>query len=108
MQEFPSTDPVMSPGYTAARDNSWAAITSLVIGILGLCGMWLPLCGWLFPIAGVIFGIIGIKSRQRTLAIIGIVLSGLVLLGLILISIFGFGLSFIDGLMSGMNTDFTP
>jgi hypothetical protein len=80
----------------AVRDNSWAAITSLVLGILSLCGAVIPICNFLIPVAGLIFGFIGLKSRQRTLAIIGMILSALVLIGLVILTILGVGISLLD------------
>lgn len=84
--------PLLQP----VRDNSWAAITSLVLGIISLCGAIIPVCNFLFPVAGLIFGFIGLKSRQRTLAIIGMILSALVLIGVIVLTILGVGFSLLD------------
>jgi disulfide bond formation protein DsbB len=48
-----------------------------------------PICGIPLAVAGVIFGILGIKSDQRTLAIIGMVLSALGLIGGIINAVLG-------------------
>ena len=75
---FPEPSPVAPPP-AAAGNGSGYAIASLVIGILGLCLGYIPFCGALFVIIGIILGVVGLKSSQRTLAIVGIVLNVIVL-----------------------------
>jgi hypothetical protein len=58
----------------------WYAITSLILGILSLGAWFLPCCGAPVTVTGLVFGILGLKSRQRTLAIVGIVLTSIGLL----------------------------
>jgi hypothetical protein len=61
--------------------KDWMAIVSLVTGIIGLCvGIFFVFCGLPLSIASIILGVLGLKSTQRVLAIIGIVLGGLILL----------------------------
>lgn len=76
MQDYPTPNMVSS----AAGDRRGLAIASLVVGILNLCGWILPICGFPLGIVAVILGVLGIKSSQRTLAIVGIVLGGLTIL----------------------------
>jgi hypothetical protein len=63
-----------APGSTADKRN-WMAITSLVLGIVNFCAMFIPCCGQILPIAGLILGILGLQSNRRNLAIAGIVLA---------------------------------
>ena len=63
------------------KDNSWMAITSFVLGLVGLMSWCIPLCGFPLAIGGIILGVMGLKTRHRTLAIIGIILCSLSLFG---------------------------
>ena len=66
--------------------KSWQAITAISLGALSFpLTMFAPL-DIVIAILGIVFGIIGIKSKHRTLAIIGIVLSviGLLISALLL------------------------
>jgi hypothetical protein len=74
MDTFPEMPVAVTPP-AVASDGSGYAITSLVIGILGLCFGFVPICGVILVIIGIILGIMGLKSRQRNLAIAGIVLN---------------------------------
>lgn len=57
------------------------AISSLVLGIINLCAWFLPICGFPLSIAGLVLGYFGMREpSQKTLAIIGMVLSGIGLL----------------------------
>lgn len=77
-----------TPTPTAEPNRQGAAITALVLGIVNLGAWCLPICGLPLAIAGIIAGILGLKSTQRTLAVIGIVLSviGLILSGITMIA----------------------
>jgi uncharacterized membrane protein len=78
-----SVPPVVEP---AAKDNKGLAIASLVLGIISFCGAGIPYvnyCLILVLLAGIVTGILGIKSSQKTLAIIGLVLSILAICGVI-------------------------
>ena len=57
------------------------AITSLVLGIVGMVSWLIPVLGLPIPVIGLIRGIRGVKSNKRGMAITGIVLCsiGLVL-----------------------------
>jgi hypothetical protein len=73
--------PQYQPPYEPPQqDKKGFAIAALVLGILSLCAWLFPICGFPIAIAGVILGILGLKSSSRTLAIVGLVLSGLALL----------------------------
>jgi hypothetical protein len=82
-QGTPPEDPVPyipydSPTPLAPGEKPpWLAITSFILGILSLCAWVIPLCGCPVHVGGIIFGILGLKSRYRTLAIIGIILCSL-------------------------------
>ncbi|MCX7609458.1 MAG: DUF4190 domain-containing protein [Anaerolineales bacterium] len=84
-QAYPSFTPPAAP----QSDPKGFAIASLVLGILNLCSWFLPICGGPLSIVGIILGILGLKSSQRTLAIVGIVLSGIGLLATIVNAIVG-------------------
>jgi hypothetical protein len=71
--------PVSTP--SGSDNQKYMAIASLVIGILNLCAWFLPICGAPMGIVGIVLGIFGMKSpSQKTLAIVGIVLSSIGLL----------------------------
>lgn len=58
------------------------AIASIVLGVIGLCAsLFIGLCGAPFPIIGLILGYMALKDpEQKTLAIIGMAISGLTLI----------------------------
>ena len=80
------------PQANGDSSKDWMAYVGLAGGILAWIStcivMILPflgICSLIFGIVGVVFGILGIKSSQRTLSIIGLVLSvlyvGLAIIG---------------------------
>lgn len=74
----------------AAKDNSWAGIVSLIIGILSVLSFGSVS---FIVILAIVFGVIGIKSSKRKLAIAGIVLaviSVLIFAALVVMIFFGF------------------
>lgn len=77
----PPTYTYPSPSYgppAATQGPVGLAIASLVLGVVNLCGgFFLPICGIPLALTGVILGILGLKSSQRVVAIVGIVLCGL-------------------------------
>ena len=73
----------------APKEKQGMAITSLVLGLVGLIGWLFPCCGYPITILGLIFGIIGIKKGGKTMATVGIVLSSVTLVLTILNSIAG-------------------
>ena len=78
MPEFPET-PNMPPSSPSSGDPSknWMAIVSLVTAVLSLCGIFFAPIGCLFSVAAVVLGILGLKSGQKTLAIIGLIIGGI-------------------------------
>lgn len=77
------TPGMQTPGMqTEVPDSSknWMGIVSLVIGVVGLCAWIIPLIGCPATIIGIVLGVLGLKSEQRTLSIVGIVLCSLMLL----------------------------
>jgi hypothetical protein len=64
---------------SASSSRNWMAITSLVLGIINFCAMFIPFCGGLLPIVGLVLGILGLNSGRRGMAITGIVLSAITL-----------------------------
>ncbi len=80
---------------TPVKDNSGLAITSLVLGIISLCGSGLPYvnyCLILVLLAGIITGILGMKGSKKGLAITGLVLSILSICGVVASIIFWTGI----------------
>lgn len=64
------------PTVTASQPNhEGSAIAALILGIVNLGSWCIPICGLPLAVAGIIVGIIGLKSTQRTMAIIGLILS---------------------------------
>lgn len=64
----------------APKEQTGLSIASLVLGICGLLAWCLPCLGYPVTITGLVLGIIGMKKGGKTMAIVGIVLSGLSLL----------------------------
>ncbi len=89
----PNNPPVYTPppAQPASGTNSADifAIVSLVLGIISLCASFGGWCGLPFPVLGGIFGFLGLNSRNRTFAIIGLVLSGISILLILGWAIFG-------------------
>lgn len=69
----PTLEPMAAP--PAANNRNWMAVTSLVLGIINFCAMFIPFCGGLLPIVGLVLGILGLNSGKRGMAITGIVLA---------------------------------
>jgi hypothetical protein len=82
------------------------AIISLVLGILSLCAWFIPCCGFIVTIPGIILGILGIKSKNKTMAIIGIALASLGLIASGLNMILGLATSYGDFNNYDMPTSF--
>jgi hypothetical protein len=71
----PPEPPMMSaPPPARVNDRGWAAITSLVLGVVNLCAWFFPICGGPMAVVGIIFGALGLGSSRRGLAIAGLVL----------------------------------
>lgn len=74
----------MEPDYTSMdpeeRTNKFLSIFSVVIGILSFCAGLIPIVGIIIGAAGIGMGILGMKSEQRKIAVMGIIISSLGLL----------------------------
>ena len=66
-------------------DSRGLAIASLILGIISLCASVSFVCGGLISVIGIVLGALGIKSRGKSMAIAGIILSAL---GLVMTIIF--------------------
>jgi len=77
--------------------RKYMAFGSIGLGVINLCAWFLPICGGPLSLIGIVLGILGIKSEQRILAIIGIVLSGLGLLASIVNALIGVSLALQNG-----------
>lgn len=75
------------------KDNSGLAITSFVLGLVGLITWLVPICGFPMNLLGVIFGAMSLKSQQRGLAIAGLVMSIIGIVATITNSILGVALN---------------
>jgi len=63
---------------TGSGNERIMAIASLAIGVINLCAWFFPICGVPLGIIGIVLGYLGMKDpSQKTLAIIGMVLSGI-------------------------------
>lgn len=69
--------------------HSGKAVASLVLGLVGLLAWFIPLFGLPISIVGLVMGIKGKRSKNRGMAIAGIVLSILCLIATIINSIIG-------------------
>lgn len=83
----PAPPPVVEPAAPVAvtpanpeERPEWLAYVSLAVGTVGMCTWLLPFVGCPVSLAGLVTGILGLNSSQRTLAIVGLVLSGVGLL----------------------------
>lgn len=77
----PSNIPLSTPPTSSNSNYRTMAIVSLVLGIINLCAWFFPICGAPLAIAGLVLGYFGMRSpEQKTLAIVGMVLSGIGLL----------------------------
>ncbi len=90
------------------------AIASIVLGLIGLCAtLVVGLCGAPFPIIGLILGYLAMKDpNQKTLAMIGMAISGItLLLGCVLLVVMG-GLTIfgpaIGNVFSSINQSLAP
>jgi hypothetical protein len=82
----------LEPSTAPPGDKKGFAIAALIFGILNLCAWFLPIFGFPLAVVGIILGVLGIRSSQKTLAIIGIVLSALSLIATIINSLAGVAL----------------
>lgn len=55
-------------------------IAGFVLSMTGLILAWVPILGWLLMIPAFILSIIGCKENPRTMAVIGVIISGIILL----------------------------
>ena len=70
MSEIPQPTEITPSG---PADKSWAAIVSLISGIVAVVpGGCCCLVGWPLGIAAIIFGVLGLKSQKAMFAKIGI------------------------------------
>lgn len=58
------------------REGGGKAIASLILGLIGIPAWCFPLIGLPIGLIGLILGITGLKSENRVMAILGIILSG--------------------------------
>jgi hypothetical protein len=92
----PGSEPVVyesSPPNPGERPT-WLAISSLILGLFGLVAWIIPICGCPVHVGGIIFGILGLKSKYRTMAIIGIVLCALCFILTLINAAWGFYLGY--------------
>jgi hypothetical protein len=92
------------------KDQSGLAIASLVLGILSLCGWFVPICGFPMTIVGGVLGFLGLKSTRRGLAIAGLVLCAIALILTIVNAVAGAALAtmnpgFIQDLMEQIQSN---
>ncbi len=71
----------MEPDYTSLdpeeRTNKFLAIFSVVLGVLSFCAGLIPICGTIIGLIGLGLGYFGMKSENRKIAILGILISSL-------------------------------
>lgn len=63
---------------TPVKDKSGLGIASLILGVLSLCGAWLPYVNYCLAVAclaGIVTGILGLSGSKKGLAIAGLILS---------------------------------
>lgn len=70
--------PMGSPG---AQPTNGLAIAAMVLGIIALCGFWIPFLGWIPAIVGLVLGLMALQQPYgRGMAITGVVCSALAML----------------------------
>jgi hypothetical protein len=69
----------MEPDYVRLdpeeRRNKLMAMLAALFGFISLCAGMIPACGSVAGIVGILLGIFGMKSENRRVGILGIVLS---------------------------------
>jgi hypothetical protein len=111
IEQPPSTAPA-SPKPLSGNERVFS-IVSLVIGIINLCAWLLPICGVPLGIVGLVLGYFGMRDvSQKTLAIVGMVLSGIGLLLACGNAVVGVGLNVlgpqIGDVFSSINSSLQP
>ena len=82
MSDMPPPTPPADVPPTTPADKSWAAIVSLIAGIVSIVpGGCCCLLAWPMAIAAIVFGVLGLKSQKSMMAKIGI---GLAVLGFLI------------------------
>ena len=100
-------DEVVHSTAAASQPNrEGTAIAALILGIINLGSWCIPVCGLPLAIAGIVVGILGLKSTQRTMAIIGLALSGISFFLSIIVTVLGIAL--IPAAINNGNFDFRP
>jgi len=95
----------VSPMVSGVENPQWAAITALVCGILSIVLPCIPLVP---AVLGIIFGIIGLKSTQKPMSIVGIVLGSIgVLLFILVVLYYIFVVAIIMGSMPDFSGDYS-
>jgi len=82
-QENPCQSPTQSaPVYSPTPPTDSSALTSLILGCIALASFFTCCCVTGFPVgvAGLIFGMRGLNSPNRSMAIVGMVLSAIAVL----------------------------
>lgn len=78
------TQTVTAPAGVSTREDNFA-IAGFIVGIVSLCAWFLPCIGFPVTITGLVLSIMGLKSKKnKTFAIVGVVLCGLGLLASII------------------------
>ncbi|HMN15440.1 MAG TPA: hypothetical protein PKD55_24250, partial [Bellilinea sp.] len=66
-------------------DKGWAAVTSLILGIISLLSWCFPICGIPIGLGAAVFGFLGRKSTKNVMATVGLVLGVIgVIVGIII------------------------
>lgn len=78
----PSNEPIGVSSPRLSGNEQAMAIASIIMGVTGLClTLFLGFCGLPFPFIGLVLGYLALKDpKDKTLAIIGLVISGITLL----------------------------
>jgi ribosomal protein L40E len=87
------------PTKRGLAQHNWKAITSMILGIIGVFAWFLPFLGFPVTIAGLVFGIFGLKSQKPGMAIAGLVLCCIFLIATIINSALG-----VLGVLEGIET----
>ena len=110
----PSNEPIGMSSPRLSGNEQAMAIASIILGIIGLCStLFIGFCGLPFPIIGLVLGYLALKDpAEKTLAIIGLVISGIaVLLSCVLLVMIG-GLTIlgptIGNVFSSINQSLAP
>lgn len=80
----------------APKKKNGIGLAGMIVAICGLVFCWVPFLNWTLWLVGLVLSIIGIFKKPKTMAIVGLIISGVVLVisFILLVSAVGSALSY--------------